>query len=204
MALEEGNKAIVEQLGNFFNIKANLIQSGVDLCNVEDAEKSSENFIKLIYYGRFTANKNILSVIESVANYPSIQFDIYGEGPEKNNYLKLIYARKINNVTVNDYINHDKICSVLNGYDYFIMPSFKETFGLSYIESMSAGVIPIGTKGQGIDGVIVDDYNGFLTRTDKESIDSILNKIQNLSCIDRNEIKKSYFNSKKLFCGRKI
>jgi glycosyltransferase involved in cell wall biosynthesis len=46
--------------------------------------------------------------------------------------------------------------------DVFAMVSKPEAFGLVYVEAMSKGCITIGTKGQGIDGVIQHGENGFL------------------------------------------
>jgi glycosyltransferase involved in cell wall biosynthesis len=51
---------------------------------------------------------------------------------------------------------------VISNADYFVMVSKKEAFGLVYLEAMGKGLISIGTKGQGIDGVIRDAENGFL------------------------------------------
>ena len=44
----------------------------------------------------------------------------------------------------------------------FVMVSSREAFGLVYVEAMAKGLIVIGTKGQGIDGVVKDGENGFL------------------------------------------
>ena len=44
----------------------------------------------------------------------------------------------------------------------------KETFGMVYVEAMSKGNIVVGAKGQGIDGVVVNNDNGFLCQLDSE------------------------------------
>ena len=40
------------------------------------------------------------------------------------------------------------------------MISSPETFGLAYLEAMARGNIVIGTKGWGIDGIVIDGENG--------------------------------------------
>ena len=46
--------------------------------------------------------------------------------------------------------------------DCFAMVSSPETFGLTYLEAMACGCYTIGSKGEGIDGVLVDGENGKL------------------------------------------
>jgi glycosyltransferase involved in cell wall biosynthesis len=46
--------------------------------------------------------------------------------------------------------------------DCFAMASSPETFGLTYLEAMACGCYTIGSKGEGIDGVLVDRENGVL------------------------------------------
>ena len=46
--------------------------------------------------------------------------------------------------------------------DVFVLPSVNETFGMVYLEAMSQGCIPIGTSGEGIDGIIENGKNGYL------------------------------------------
>ena len=43
----------------------------------------------------------------------------------------------------------------------WIMISKNETFGLVYLEAMARGCITIGSRNQGIDGVINHGVNGF-------------------------------------------
>ena len=63
---------------------------------------------------------------------------------------------------LHDEVPRECILSVFKDSDLFVMPSTEETVGLVYLEAMSQGCIPIGTKGEGIDGIIVDGSNGLL------------------------------------------
>ncbi len=47
--------------------------------------------------------------------------------------------------------------------DFFIVPSWFEPFGLTPLETLPSGVIPIGTRTGGLATTIVDNVNGFLT-----------------------------------------
>ena len=71
----------------------------------------------------------------------------------------------------------------------FVMVSAPEAFGLVYLEAMGKGLITIGTRDQGIDGVIVDGYNGFLCDAGNvEELAGIINKINALTPAERQAI----------------
>ena len=70
---------------------------------------------------------------------------------------------------------------MLDKSDVFILPSIKETFGISYIEAMARGLVVVGCKNTGIDGIIEDNVNGFLTEPNVNNIVDTLYRIKNLS-----------------------
>lgn len=73
--------------------------------------------------------------------------------------------------------------------DIFIMISEKEIFGLVYLEAMALGLITIGSRNEGIDGIIVDGWNGFLCNPgDTNELSNIINKIRDMSTQDLNKI----------------
>ena len=58
------------------------------------------------------------------------------------------------------------------------MVSSFETFGLVYLEAMATGNIVIGAKGEGIEGIIKNNINGFLcTPRDKKELAQTLARI---------------------------
>ncbi|OQA53633.1 MAG: UDP-D-galactose:(glucosyl)lipopolysaccharide-1,6-D-galactosyltransferase [Candidatus Omnitrophica bacterium ADurb.Bin292] len=62
------------------------------------------------------------------------------------------------------------------------MISESEILGLAYLEAMALGIIPIGSRNEGIDGIIVDGVNGFLCEAgNAEELASIMIKIRKMS-----------------------
>ena len=59
-------------------------------------------------------------------------------------------------------VEHHIVYNFLDKSNIFVMISSAETFGLSYLEAMARGNIVIGTKGWGIDGIVIDGVNGYL------------------------------------------
>ena len=56
----------------------------------------------------------------------------------------------------------EQVLHLMEESDIFVLVSSPETFGLVYVEAMAKGCITIGSKGEGIDGVIVNNENGYL------------------------------------------
>lgn len=49
--------------------------------------------------------------------------------------------------------------------EVFVMISSPETLGLVYLEAMSQGCVAIGSRNEGIDGILVDGKNGYLVES---------------------------------------
>src|SRR5574344_2179080 len=97
-----------------------------------------------------------------------------------------------NNIHIFNYLPHEKVLEYMRNSDIFILPSVNETFGLVYLEAMASGCITIGTKDDGIDGIIKNGENGFLIFPNVNEIKNIINHIRN---IDKNELKLLQENS---------
>ena len=62
--------------------------------------------------------------------------------------------------------------------DVFSLPSYAETFGLAYLEAMSQGAVAVGSRGEGIDGVIEDGENGYLLDAkDERGLTALLTRL---------------------------
>ena len=59
-------------------------------------------------------------------------------------------------------LEHKEVIDIMKQYDIFSLPSYKEGFGMVYIEAMAQGIPVIGVKGEGIEDAIENGVNGFL------------------------------------------
>ncbi len=118
-------------------------------------EKSNELLVGLI--GRFDKQKGQLEFIEAIKNLkqkaPHIKYvlvgaDTYGEEPIQRKILEYILDNDLHtHVQVRGF--SDKIQDVMNALDIFIMPSYKETFGIVLVEAMASEKICIATNAGG-------------------------------------------------------
>lgn len=71
-----------------------------------------------------------------------------------------------------------EVIQLLKQSHIFLLVSYLETFGLVYLEAMASGNIVIGSRGEGIDGIIQHEKNGFLSPAGEvEPLTAILEKI---------------------------
>lgn len=87
---------------------------------------------------------------------------IIGDGPERERLEYLIEKNQLGDqVELLGRLNRDEINKVYQKSHVFVLPSQSETFGLSYIEAMYAGLPVIATRCGGPES-FVNDRNGLL------------------------------------------
>jgi len=74
--------------------------------------------------------------------------------------------------------NRNELMNLYRESDIFIMPSFTETFGVTYIEAMSQGLPVIYSRTEGIDGLFNNGEVGFAVNP--LDVRGIVNKIENI------------------------
>lgn len=145
----------------YSGISPQLIASEIDIMKKME---SSNEVLSIVYAGQLIERKNVDTIIRAVSCCKSrVELTIIGDGPMKNSLIEL--SRQLN---VADYtcfcgkLSREKVVEKMRDADVFVMVSVNETLGLVYLEAMAQGCIVIGTKSEGIDGIIEDGLNGFL------------------------------------------
>lgn len=165
-----------------------ICYSGVSQAFLKAGERITKTFVEpiknYIYTGSLIARKHSVQLYEALCmTYPSGDFTVkyVGDGAERAN-IEFKYAeRKLGKVEFTGRIPRDSVISHLEQADVFAMISEGEIYGLVYLEAMALGLIPIGSRNEGIDGVIVDGVNGFLCEAGNvNELASIFSKIKNM------------------------
>ena len=152
-----------------------IIPNSVDnfwIKNKFKVKKIENNIINILFVGEFTSNKNIEFLLDVFEEQwlKGITFRIKIIGYlNKNLYSNKVYYERIKNRTKNNknvivIINMKDKKKLLSHYrsgDIFFMTSYKETFGLVYLEAMSQGLPMIFTENQGIDGFYKNGEIGY-------------------------------------------
>lgn len=157
-------------------------------CSQEKKLQSGMKFTwnrEFIFVGRLVKYKNADVIIKALHTaYPdhSFKLHIVGEGAELESLKKLTAELGLTkNVIFHGQLPRADVFSMMQKCCCFIMVSNHETFGMVYIEAMLAGCVTIASKNGGVDGVIVNGENGFLSEEgDTAELTETLKKIEEL------------------------
>ena len=140
--------------------------------DVEEYYKGEKNndVFSIVYAGMLIPLKKVdvtLRALGTLKDRYDFRFTIIGEGEERGNLEALAQELGIaDRVEFRGRVKRWEVLEEMGKADCFAMASSPETFGLTYLEAMACGCYTIGSKGEGIDGVMVDGENGTLVTPD--------------------------------------
>lgn len=156
--------------------KTFVAPSGIEVKPIKRQIPSMRNRqVNIVTCAQLIKRKNIDKLIKAVKDNEKIKLTVIGEGKELEPLVKLS-----SNVKFTGYLPKDIVLDEMKNSDIFILPSEHETFGMVYLEAMAMGCITVCTQNDGVDGIIQDELNGFLTEPNVESIKATIEKIMNL------------------------
>ena len=155
-----------------------------------------------VYIGELIERKCAISIIPAINEvYPDKNFHIsyVGKGAELIKIKVLISSLNLNNnISFYGHIPRNEILNILDESECMIMISKNETFGLVYLEAMGRGCITIGSRNQGIDGIIEHGVNGFLCAEGNElELADTIRQINSLSPNERKQISQNAIDTVK-------
>lgn len=155
-------------------------------------KRNWENKRRILTCGQLIKRKNIDKVIRACENL-NIELTVIGDGVERKNLEKI--SNKTNFL---GYISHENVLEAMRKSDIFILPAQNETFGMVYLEAMASGCVTVGLKNDGIDGIIINGYNGYLT-----DLNNINNLLQNILEQNQDNILNNAYTTIKNFTAQK-
>ena len=160
----------------------------------------------LTHISNFRPLKRVMDVIkifEGLCSEIDCKLMIVGDGPEKVKAIEYV-----ENAGLEDKIlflgNSNEIDKILCYSDLFLLPSEKESFGLSALEAMAHGVPVISSNAGGISEVNIDGVSGYLA--DIGDIDTMVFRAKELLSNDElhSEFKKQAKQQASKFSLEKI
>ena len=155
------------------NKKIEVIPNFIDIDRIKAKGKPCERSLlankeeKIVtHISNFRPLKRILDVIavfEGILPKVKSKLMMVGEGPEKNEAMEYV-----KNKSLQEHVlflgNSNEIDKILCFSDLFLLPSEKESFGLSALEAMAHGVPVISSNAGGIPEVNQHGVTGYLSK----------------------------------------
>lgn len=144
------------------------IPNYIDFSKVKLKNKHVNNHIKCISVGSLERIKNQEFLISEWKKLPSnFSLDIIGDGPLKIKLVRLINQENLSNqIRILSPLKKEKLLNTYHKYDITVSTSTIETFGMSMLESIGAGVPVVTTCNTGpssyispVNGAIVHKEN---------------------------------------------
>ena len=111
----------------------------------------------VLYFGRFTKEKGIQTLINVCRRLSEIQFVFAGEGPLENE------IRDIKNIKNTGFLKGNDLIKMISEACFTVYPSeLYDNYPFSVIESITYGTPVIGADIGGIPEIIKHEYTGFL------------------------------------------
>lgn len=170
-----------------------LCHSGIPEKYIEPINRDFANGVKrFVFVGSLYELKNVditLRAIHKAMDGKEYTFDIVGSGAENENLHHLVAELGMDDhVVFHGQMKRNDAQNIVRNADCFVMVSSREAFGLVYVEAMAKGCIVIGTEGQGIDGIVKHDENGFLCKA--RDVDGLAEVIKHIVNLSQSELRK--------------
>lgn len=137
----------------------------------------------LIYFGRLSEEKGLLTLLEAMKELPEINLTLVGVGPQKKEIENYIKQQCLANVKLGGYKKGQELYNLIKQSRLIVMPSiWYENNPISILEAFALGKPVLGADLGGIPELVQDGQTGFLFKNGQSSD---LIKI----------IKNNYFNT---------
>ncbi|MBN2814899.1 MAG: glycosyltransferase [Bacteroidales bacterium] len=124
------------------------------------------------------------SILVNEYKIPALKLIIAGQGPEKDNYIKLARELKIENkIEFPGFIDPRDVPDVLATFDIFVAVSLRESFGVAVIEASACELPVVVSNVDGLPEVVINNETGLLVppMNPKETADALQSLINNKS-----------------------
>lgn len=133
----------------------------------------------ILFVGRLASEKNVEFLLNAqrklIEKHPNIKLLIVGDGPDKEKYEQIAKDLKISqNVIFNGKAAWEEMPFFYHCADVFATASTTETQGLTVIEAMAAGVVPLCIKDESFLGTVTNELNGLIFENEEEYINQVL------------------------------
>ena len=168
VAVSSFTAARLDALGHGPEVR--VVPNGVSLAEI-DAVPAAGTPTDVIFVGRLIADKKVDDLLRAIAllrvAHPTVSCTIVGEGPERSSLETLARSLRLErNVNFTGRLDGGELTGRLKAARVLAMPSVREGYGLTVVEAMAAGAVPVVVRApmsaaadlvtDGVDGLVCD------------------------------------------------
>lgn len=157
----------------------------------------------VLYYGRLSAEKGILTLVRAMEKLENVPLIIVGTGPEEDAIRAEIEAHHLNQrVTMVGFQSGENLWQYVRNCACVVVPSeWYEASGYTACEAQAMGKPVVATNAGGLPENIVDGETGFISpMKDEAALADAIGRVMRLSDEEYQRMaEKSVANAKKLF-----
>ena len=148
------------------------LRSGVDSLTFSHSERET-----ILSVSNLVASKgidlNLIAISKLIEKHPKLKYVVVGDGPEMKILVELASNLGLtNHVEFLGRLSHESVMKYVAVADIFSLPSWREGFGVVYLEAMAHGKPIIACRGEGIADVIEHGKTGLLVKP--RDVDSLV------------------------------
>lgn len=174
---------------NLFKKKTVVLHNFIDYNNNDFSVNKKDDYV--LYFGRYSQEKGISTLLEVCKSLPNIRFVFAGEGPLE----KQIHNCK--NITDVGFQTGDALVKLIQQAKFSVYPSeWYENCPFTVMESIANGTPVIASNIGGIPELVQDKFNGELFEVD--NIEQLRNQI--LKLYSQTDLLNEYINNSRKNC----
>jgi glycosyltransferase involved in cell wall biosynthesis len=134
----------------------------------------------VLYVGRLEARRSTSLLLELAKNFSAkrVAFVFAGAGDDFEQANKYIYSNQLRNVYMLGTVPQNKLRSLYETANCFVLPSSYEIYGMVLLEAMYYGLPVISSSTAGAEQVINHEVNGLIVKSlDCKSWESAINRL---------------------------
>ncbi len=172
---------------------------------------SRSDVLQLVFAGRFSAEKRIQDVLAIAHHLRELgvrfQLTLAGDGPLRQELQEQVERLQLrDSVRLLGFVSSSGVVQLMEASHINLLLSEAEGFGLSVLEGMNRGCVPVVTQTCGCTDAISDGVNGFVVRVgDVETVASLVRQVDqeraalaSMSENARRTVKESFSSEKEL------
>jgi teichuronic acid biosynthesis glycosyltransferase TuaC len=120
---------------------------------------------------------NLQALKRLVPDHHDVLYLVIGDGPERTLLQRLTHDLALtDHVKFLGQLPHRQVMEYMSICEVFTLPSWRETFGLVYLEAMAHGKPVVACRGQGVDGIVTHGDTGLLA--EPRDVNSVIEQLR--------------------------